>query len=361
MKKHTLAAAVMAAAISMSTIAVSAGAEETLGAPENISSSVSRSYITLNWDAVEGADAYRVYMYDAEKDSFVKYKSVSGTKCSVKVEEKGKKYYFKVASLDNSDGAYTRGEVSDTVTVKVAAKKTALPAAEDLSAKLSKGNVYLSWNEVKGAEGYAVYVASSNGKYELFKTVAGTKCVFDSAEKNTSYSFKVVTLSKSGDKYEKNGESEAITVKTSSSKTTGRNNSAGEGLSDNSTVVTDTKTETTAEKTTRTEWDYENAFPDDGNFGVYMDSDVGNSDSDGAVFVYDFKDPSTKNGTDYKKNVADYIKYLEDMGYVVKAEDGINEYAYWICDSTGTKGLANFNGDSKSPTSFFIYYLPITL
>ncbi|MBP1545913.1 MAG: hypothetical protein J6A37_04850 [Oscillospiraceae bacterium] len=342
MKKHTLAAAVMAAAISMSTIAVSAGAEETLGAPENISSSVSRSYITLNWDAVEGADAYRVYMYDAEKDSFVKYKSVSGTKCSVKVEEKGKKYYFKVASLDNSDGAYTRGEVSDTVTVKVAAKKTTLPAAEDLSAKLSKGNVYLSWNEVKGAEGYAVYVASSNGKYELFKTVAGTKCVFDSAEKNTSYSFKVVTLSKSGDKYEKNGESEAITVKTSSSKTTGRNNSAGEGLSDNSTVVTDTKTETTTEKSTVTGW-IDEAKPENNNFARYVGTSFGTLIDE---YVYDFADSESKYGSDYKKNIAEYIKHLESLGYTVSEREFDKEYAYNIFDSSSSENaVAQLDGD----------------
>ena len=136
MKKRFFVAAVLAAALSVGSIAApvsvvpvgivaeAATKKAELPAPEHIAGKVSKDSIVLTWDKVEGADGYRVYMYDTETKKFKKYKTVSGTKCTVKDLEKGKTYYFKVATLTKSGKSYVKNGISSKVTVKMTAKKT---------------------------------------------------------------------------------------------------------------------------------------------------------------------------------------------------------------------------------------------
>ncbi|MDE6132207.1 MAG: fibronectin type III domain-containing protein, partial [Oscillospiraceae bacterium] len=89
-----------------------------LAAPTDIKASKTSSKITLSWEAVSGADAYRVYMYNDETDKYEKYKDVSGTKCTVSGLKSGASYKFKVAALKKSNGKYKAGKQSKAVSVK---------------------------------------------------------------------------------------------------------------------------------------------------------------------------------------------------------------------------------------------------
>ena len=68
-------------------------------APENLAVSVTSTSVTLSWDEADGADAYRVYQYDATKKKFVKIKTIKASSTSTTITglKTNKKYYFKVS------------------------------------------------------------------------------------------------------------------------------------------------------------------------------------------------------------------------------------------------------------------------
>lgn len=95
----------------------SSGSGDSLAAPTGIKASKTSSSVTLSWSAVNGADAYRVYMYDPDTDEYEQYKDVSGTKCTVSGLKSGKTYKFKVAALEETNGKYKAGKRSKVVSV----------------------------------------------------------------------------------------------------------------------------------------------------------------------------------------------------------------------------------------------------
>ncbi len=96
----------------------SSSSDGKLSAPTDINASSSSSRVLLSWEAVSGADAYRVYIYNTSTGKYEKYKDVSGTKCTVSGLESGTSYKFKVAALKGSTGKYTAGKASKPFSVK---------------------------------------------------------------------------------------------------------------------------------------------------------------------------------------------------------------------------------------------------
>ena len=93
-----------------------------LASPENIKASAkTQNSITLKWDKVAGADAYKVYMYNSKTGKYEEYKTVTSNSCTIKKLKKNTKYKFKVSALDKADGKYNEGEKS--VPVAVTTKK----------------------------------------------------------------------------------------------------------------------------------------------------------------------------------------------------------------------------------------------
>lgn len=89
-----------------------------LAAPENFrATKKTTTSISLAWDAVDGADAYAVYMYNSKTGKYEKYKTVQGAKCTVSGLTKGTKYKFKVYALNKVNGKYRTGNASDILTV----------------------------------------------------------------------------------------------------------------------------------------------------------------------------------------------------------------------------------------------------
>lgn len=86
-------------------------------APSNIKSSKTSSSVTLSWDAVEGADMYRVYKYNEKTGKYEKYKDVKSTKCTVTGLKANTKYKFKITAYDKVNGKYVKGESSKPVSV----------------------------------------------------------------------------------------------------------------------------------------------------------------------------------------------------------------------------------------------------
>lgn len=97
-----------------------------LAAPTGIKGTVSENKIVLNWNNVSGAKAYRVYKYDSKTGKYVKYKDVSGTKCTVTGLKNGTKYSFKVYALTSENGQFVPQTPSKAVSFTTnAGKKSA--------------------------------------------------------------------------------------------------------------------------------------------------------------------------------------------------------------------------------------------
>ena len=78
--------------------------------------------VTLTWDSVKGADAYRVYRFDKKTKKYVSCKTVKETSYTVEGLRSDTEYKFKVAALKRSDGKYTAGKASETVAVSTVRK-----------------------------------------------------------------------------------------------------------------------------------------------------------------------------------------------------------------------------------------------
>lgn len=98
--------------------AESVGSGEKLPAPTNIRASISTNQIVLKWDAVNGADGYRVYMYIEATGRYEAYKSVKSTKCTVTGLNSGAVYKFKITALERSGGQYNAGTATKELTAE---------------------------------------------------------------------------------------------------------------------------------------------------------------------------------------------------------------------------------------------------
>ncbi|MCI9409100.1 MAG: fibronectin type III domain-containing protein [Oscillospiraceae bacterium] len=84
------------------------------------------SSVTLTWDAIEGAELYKVYMYNNETGKFTKYKDVKNPKCRVSGLEAKTKYRFKVVVYaKDAEGRLVKGETSKAVSASTSDKTSA--------------------------------------------------------------------------------------------------------------------------------------------------------------------------------------------------------------------------------------------
>ncbi|MCH5194405.1 MAG: fibronectin type III domain-containing protein [Oscillospiraceae bacterium] len=144
----------------MPGISITAEAASKLSAPENVSASKTADSITLKWNAVKGADAYRVYKYDEKSEEFVKYKNVSGTSCKVTDLEKNTKYIFKIASLKNVDDKFSEQGITGKI--------SATTKSSDSSSSDSSKSASSDYTGFKTKDGKKYY-------YENGKAVTGFK------------------------------------------------------------------------------------------------------------------------------------------------------------------------------------------
>ena len=101
-----------------------------LSAPSKLTATEKSGKIELKWSAVSGANTYRIYKYDDSTKKFVKYKDVTGTSYIFTGAEAGKTYRFKAAALVKNGSSYVVQSLSSEASVKTAAKKATLNAAD---------------------------------------------------------------------------------------------------------------------------------------------------------------------------------------------------------------------------------------
>lgn len=92
--------------------------EKKLAAPSNIKSTAKASSIVLTWDSVQGASAYKVYALNIFTNDWEKYKTVTGTQCTIKDLESNTTYQFKIATMAKVNGKSKEQNQTKTITAK---------------------------------------------------------------------------------------------------------------------------------------------------------------------------------------------------------------------------------------------------
>lgn len=143
------------------------------------------SSVTLEWDKVEGAENYTVYMYNSSTGKYVKKTTVNGNTATIKELSAGKAYKFYVVASDAS-GKF-RSAHSKTLTVTT---KPKTPAAPTLTA--GTGKMTVKWTKTAGATGYEVrYKVGKSGTYKLAKTTENLSFTKTGLTPGKTYYFKV--------------------------------------------------------------------------------------------------------------------------------------------------------------------------
>ena len=162
-----------------------------LDAPKVKASNVEKTgKITLTWNAVAGADQYKVYRSKKQNGT---YSYIGTTKKYQFVDAKasvGKSYYYKVKAIDKDNSKLN----SSYSKVAKGTCKLALPKVK-VSTDKKTGKPKISWNKVSGSKSYKVYrSAKKNGTYKMVKTVKGTSYIDKTGVKGKNYYYKVKAI-----------------------------------------------------------------------------------------------------------------------------------------------------------------------
>ena len=136
-------------------------------APELISTSKTKTSITLDWTKVLGATGYQIYKYDEKNEKYVKLTNASNQAYTDSSLKEGTSYKYKVrAYKTNDDGTYSYSAFSSVLTVTT--KKTYKTGV----VKVEEGNLNIRKTAsadgdivVKVQNGQAVTIISESGEW----------------------------------------------------------------------------------------------------------------------------------------------------------------------------------------------------
>lgn len=143
--------------------------------------------VTLSWKKSKGATGYRVYRYDS---SSKKWKTVCSytrkNKFTLKGLQSGRKYKFSVRTCVKIGDKLVWSERSDSITT------CTKPSSPVLKSSAYKYSIKLSWNKIKYADGYTVYVSTNpNSGYKKVKSTKKTSLKIENLNSKKTYYFKV--------------------------------------------------------------------------------------------------------------------------------------------------------------------------
>ena len=150
--------------------------------------------VKLSWDKTETADGYRVYI-KTDSGKFKILTTTTKTSFTAKGLSSDTRYTFSVKAYRKADGKTLWGQATRKDVTTASGKPSTF------SAKESYNTVDLSWREVKGADGYKVYVYNSKKKkYTTLKNVKGNKYTAEELKSGTTYKFAVKPYAKENGK-----------------------------------------------------------------------------------------------------------------------------------------------------------------
>ena len=160
-----------------------------LTAPDNFSirTNPATGKPQIQWNAVEGAVEYEIYIQKDGEGDFQLFCTAKGTKVNHSSAKPGDTNCYKVRAV-GADG--TRGPWS---IVGCSTCTTGQPVVT-VSAR-SDGKPVLTWDKINDAVKYEVCYSTNGGDYEPLATVSGTKLNHTSAKPGNTYTYIVSALS----------------------------------------------------------------------------------------------------------------------------------------------------------------------
>lgn len=147
--------------------------------------------IDIAWNAVDGADFYRVYRSATKTGGYKSVKTVFGTSYTNTVAS-NETYYYKIMPLRyNPDGKKVRGRCSTPQSVIALGE---LPVPTGIQAALDdKEGVKLKWSESKTASSYRIYRAqgADENYVQIAVNVTGTSYVDSGLVAGETYYYRV--------------------------------------------------------------------------------------------------------------------------------------------------------------------------
>ena len=165
--------------------------EKTLGKVENLDVLKSaRGAVSLSWNKVEGAYAYNVFIKDDGSEKFRYSYTAKANEVTISDIENEGALKFKVRAFCYDKGKVVYGEFS--VSVNAVTK----PADVDTiyTRSITDDSITLYWDKVAGATNYRVYIYDAQAeKFKIYKETSRTTITVSSLEKDTRYTFKVMS------------------------------------------------------------------------------------------------------------------------------------------------------------------------
>ncbi len=146
------------------------GERTNVAAPEINSIKNGANGIVVKWNAISGADSYRVYRKTA-KTGWKRVAQGSKTQYTDKKATNGEKYYYTVRAIDNN-----------VLSQYYAGKSIVALNAPTLSIANNTNSIRVSWSKIDNADGYYVYRAENN-KWVRIATIKNNK-TFKYEDKN---------------------------------------------------------------------------------------------------------------------------------------------------------------------------------
>lgn len=140
--------------------------------------------IKLTWNAVPGADQYKIYSYDEVTGKYTGVKTLTGTSYTAKNLKDGTKYSYLVrARVNGIWSKYNTTNHASTFTI---------PTKPVVSTKGGDNSVTLSWKPVKSAVSYRVYSYNAETKeYTKIEDTTATSVTYKKLEQGTEYTYLV--------------------------------------------------------------------------------------------------------------------------------------------------------------------------
>jgi phosphatidylethanolamine-binding protein (PEBP) family uncharacterized protein/fibronectin type 3 domain-containing protein len=160
-----------------------------LGPPTNISGSEGTSIdrIAINWDPVEGASGYNVYVANSYFSGYSLSQMVTSNSAELTGLDQGTARYFKIATLLNDQEGQVSGIYSGYTYAVLSAPQSVTASLGSYPEKIT-----LNWNPVSGATGYNVYSATSaNGTYTLAMSVTENTADYGPLSEGVERYFKI--------------------------------------------------------------------------------------------------------------------------------------------------------------------------
>ncbi len=150
-------------------------------------SSKTYNSVKLKWDSYKDATGYQIYKATSKDGDYSKIKETSSLSYNRKNLTTNKTCYYKVrAYKQESNGSRSYSKYTDPIEGKPTLGKPSL------TVQGKNSQIELSWKSVSGANGYAVYRATSkDGSYSRLSYVSGTSYTDKSIEKTKPYYYKV--------------------------------------------------------------------------------------------------------------------------------------------------------------------------